>query len=162
MTAAESAISTAELGSTPAPSTPTAAGSTPTAVDTSVIVAAFASWHEFHVQALRALDREPGLPGQAALEAYSVLTRLPPPHRASPWLVRDFLKANFREPYLVLAPEGLAALISELADAGITGGASYDALIAAVARDANATLLTCDLRARQTYGRLGVVVEYLP
>jgi predicted nucleic acid-binding protein len=130
-------------------------------VDTSVVVAAFASWHEFHPQALRALDRGPRLPGQAALEAYSVLTRLPPPHRASPGLVRDFLQATFTEPYLVLGPEGLATLISELADAGITGGASYDALIAAVARDAGASLLTCDLRARQTYERLGAAVEYL-
>lgn len=131
-------------------------------VDTSVVVAAFASWHEFHEQAARALDRDPRLPAQAALEAYSVLTRLPPPHRAPPGIVRDFLMANFAEPWLSLPPERFAGVISELADAGIVGGAAYDALIAAVARDAGATLLTCDLRARASYDRVGVPVEYLP
>lgn len=48
------------------------------AADTSVVVAAFASWHEGHESALVALARRPRLPGHVALESYSVLTRLPP------------------------------------------------------------------------------------
>jgi predicted nucleic acid-binding protein len=130
-------------------------------VDTSVVVAAFASWHEFHPQALAVLRAEPGLPAQSALETYSVLTRLPPPHRASPGVVQEFLTVNFKRPYLSLTSDGFAALIGELADNGIVGGAAYDALIGAVARDAGATLVTCDQRARLTYERIGVSVEYL-
>jgi predicted nucleic acid-binding protein len=131
------------------------------ALDTSVAVAAFATWHELHDAALSALDRRPQLPGHVALETYSVLTRLPPPHRASPVLVRGFLDSNFDPPYLTLPGDRIAALVGELASAGITGGAAYDALIAAVAKDAGATLLTCDLRARRTYDLLGAAVEYL-
>jgi predicted nucleic acid-binding protein len=129
--------------------------------DTSVAVAAFASWHEHHGLALSVLDRRPRLSAQAALETYSVLTRLPPPHRASPRLVRDFLVANFTEPLLTLTPEAHASLISELADADVAGGAAYDGLIAAVARENGATLVTLDRRARVTYDSLGVSVEYI-
>jgi predicted nucleic acid-binding protein len=131
------------------------------AVDTSVAIAAFASWHEVHGPAARALRLHPRLPAPCALEAYSVLTRLPPPHRASPLMVRDFLAANFEEPYLIPPPESMAGIIRELADRGVVGGAAYDGFIAAVARDAGATLVTCDVRARVTYERLGVIVEYL-
>jgi len=101
------------------------------------------------------------LPAQSALEAYSVLTRLPPPHRAPANLVRDFLAASFPDPYLVLAPDAVAALIAELAGHGMIDGAAYDALIAAVAREAGATLLSCDRRAASTYERLGASVDYL-
>lgn len=130
-------------------------------VDTSVVVAAFASWHELHALAAAALRRKPGLPAQSALEAYSVLTRLPPPHRAAPDIVREFLALSFPAPFLALEPPRVADLIAELAVHGIAGGATYDALIAAVARASRATLVTCDLRARPTYERLGVTVEYL-
>lgn len=130
-------------------------------VDTSVVVAAFASWHEFHGLAALVLQGGPGLPAQSALETYSVLTRLPPPHRAPPLVVRDFLTANFARPYLSLEPDAFARLIDELADHGIVGGAAYDALIGAIARDAGGTLVTCDRRARLTYERIGISVEYL-
>jgi predicted nucleic acid-binding protein len=129
--------------------------------DTSVVIAAFASWHEYHRVALTVLDRRPRLSAQAALETYSVLTRLPPPHRASPTLVRDFLAANFQEPLLMLTPEAHASLISELAEAGVAGGAAYDGLIGAVAREHDVTLVTLDQRARVTYERLGASVEYI-
>ena len=128
---------------------------------TSVVIAAFASWHEYHRVALAVLDRRPRLSAQAALETHSVLTRLPPPHRASPRLVRDFLVANFAEPLLTLTPEAHASLISELADTDVAGGAAYDGLIGAVAREHGATLVTLDQRARLTYHRLGVSAEYL-
>jgi predicted nucleic acid-binding protein len=130
-------------------------------VDTSVVVAAFASWHELHGPAMVVLEGHPGLPAQSALETYSVLTRLPPPHRASPIVVRDFLAANFSSPYLSLAPEALAKMFGEFAGLGIVGGAAYDALIAALARDAGGTLVTCDRRARLTYERIRVDVEFL-
>ena len=51
--------------------------------DTSLVVAAFAFWHEKHGPARSALDEGLGLVDHCALETYSVLTRLPP-HRAVP------------------------------------------------------------------------------
>lgn len=51
------------------------------APDTSVLVAGFATWHEGHEAAVRALNRGVHLIAHAAVETYSVLTRLPPPHR---------------------------------------------------------------------------------
>jgi predicted nucleic acid-binding protein len=54
-----------------------------TALDTSVIVAAFSEWHEFHVLALEACHGDPHVPAHAYMETYSVLTRMPDPFRAS-------------------------------------------------------------------------------
>lgn len=48
------------------------------AVDSSVVIAAFASWHESHESARRALAARPRAIAHAAVETYSVLTRLPP------------------------------------------------------------------------------------
>ena len=126
------------------------------AVDTSVVVAAFASWHEAHERALRALDEHPMLPAACALEAYAVLTRLPPPHRATPELVRDFLAATFPGPRLALSPAVADGAIEAFVQRGISGGAAYDAMIALLAADAGATLVTLDLRARATYERMAV------
>jgi len=131
------------------------------AADTSVVVAAFASWHEWHEAADRALSDRARLVAHSALEVYSVLTRLPPPHRAPAGLVRDFLAARFPAPYLSLTPADHRALIATLADLGITGGATYDALISVTAAKAGATLLSCDLRAARTYERCGVRVSLL-
>jgi hypothetical protein len=47
------------------------------AADSSVVVAAFASWHEHHRQARKALDGGIHMIDHCALETYSVLTRLP-------------------------------------------------------------------------------------
>ncbi len=58
-----------------------------TALDTSVIIAGRLRWHKFHSRARpaleAALDSENPviLPAHALVEAYSVLTRLPPPRR---------------------------------------------------------------------------------
>lgn len=131
------------------------------ALDTSVVVAAFASWHEFHEPAAAALHRRPRLPAPCALETYSVLTRLPPPHRASPAIVLEFLRASFPEPYLSLEPDRYPALIEMLVARGINGGATYDALVATVAGDSGATLLTCDRRAQRTYDKLGLTIDFI-
>jgi hypothetical protein len=124
-------------------------------------VAGFASWHEAHDVARRQLDRSPGLIGHCALETYSVLTRLPPPHRVRAAAVRDFLDARFPEPPLLLPPGGHRALIDQLAESGATGGVVYDALVAAVALAADATLVTLDRRATVTYQLLGARFEQL-
>lgn len=126
------------------------------AVDTSVVVAGFASWHEGHRSAAAALARKPRVPAHVLVEAYSVLTRLPPPHRAPADLVATFLAERFREPPLVLPARAHLELVATSARNGLAGGAIYDALIAATARHAGATLLTRDQRARSVYDRMRV------
>jgi predicted nucleic acid-binding protein len=129
------------------------------AVDTSVVVAGFASWHEGHPSAAAALARKPRVPAHVLVEAYSVLTRLPPPHRAPADLVATFLAERFPEAPLVLPARAHLALVETAARTGLAGGAIYDALIAATARRAGATLLTRDQRARSVYDRMKVVYE---
>ena len=118
------------------------------AADTSLVIAAFASWHESHEAARRALDGGLRLIEHCALETYSVLTRLPPPHRTSSGVVRGFLTARFPQPFLRLSEQAYKDFILGLPDHGVTGGAAYDALVAATAAGCNAELFTCDRRAR--------------
>jgi len=131
------------------------------AVDTSVVVAGLASWHEAHTAARRALARQPRLPAHAALETYSVLTRLPPPHRFAPGLVGELLAAQFPEPLLTLPGRQHESLIAIAVEAGVTGGAIYDALVAATAKHAGATLLTRDRRAIPVYELVGASFEFV-
>jgi len=130
-------------------------------VDTSVVIAAFATWHESHAVALAALQHGPALPAPCALEVYAVLTRLPAPHRVVPAVVRDYLAATFPDRWLTLPDDASQRLVEMLVERGIAGGATYDAVIGLVARTAGATLLTLDERARPTYDRLGVATEYI-
>jgi predicted nucleic acid-binding protein len=131
------------------------------AVDTSVVVAGFASWHDGHRSAAAALARKPRVPAHVLVEAYSVLTRLPPPHRAPAELVATFLAERFREAPLILPTRAHLELVLASARTGLAGGAIYDALIAATTRHARATLLTRDQRARPVYDRMNVKYELL-
>ena len=125
------------------------------AVDTSVVVAGFASWHEGHGPAAAVLARGPRVPAHVLVETYSVLTRLPPPHRAPSDIVTAFLAQRFRQTPLTLAPRAWQRLLDQAAEFGVTGGAVYDALIAATVRQAGATLLTRDRRAVAVYEKMG-------
>ena len=131
------------------------------AADTSVVVAAFASWHEKHEAARRALDEGLSLVDHCALETYSVLTRLPPPHRVPGELVRDFIGARFNTEFLRLSPRAYREFILGLPGRLITGGAAYDALVAAVTAAHSASLVTCDRRAAATYERFGVAFKLI-
>jgi predicted nucleic acid-binding protein len=131
------------------------------AADTSLVVAAFASWHEKHEPARLALDEGLRLVEHCALETYSVLTRLPPPHRASGEVVRDFLAARFPQALLRLSARAYREFVSGLPGRGITGGAAYDALVAATAVEHRAELMTCDRRAAPVYERYGVRARLL-
>ncbi|MGH7860039.1 MAG: type II toxin-antitoxin system VapC family toxin [Candidatus Binatia bacterium] len=131
------------------------------AVDTSVVVAAFASWHEGHRTATAALARQPRVPAHVLIEAFSVLTRLPPPHRAPAELVAKFLAERFTKAPLVLPARAHLRLIEQATGSGIAGGRIYDALVGATVRHARARLLTRDGRAVPTYERLGVDYEIL-
>ena len=129
------------------------------AADTSLVVAAFASWHESHEGARRALDAGLRLIAHCALETYSVLTRLPAPHRCSGAVVREFLQTRFPQPFLRLPARAYKDFILELPDHDVTGGAAYDALVAATAAACGAELLTCDRRAMPIYERYGVRIR---
>jgi len=117
-----------------------------TALDTSVIIAGLVSWHEDHSRSRSALETalaapEPTiLPVHALLEAYSVITRLPPPRRLTPNKARTLLSESLRESTRLvgLGEEGWS-VIEELADRLIGGGMTYDAAIVASARKAEAT-----------------------
>jgi len=128
------------------------------AVDTSVVVAAFASWHEHHDRARATLDDGARLIDHCALETYSVLTRLPPPHRSVSEVVRDFLRLRFTEPYLRLDARAYRKFIHNLPERGVTGGAAYDAIVAATAVAHSVELVSCDRRAAPTYDKFGAHV----
>ena len=131
------------------------------AVDSSVVVAAFASWHEHHVIARKAMASRPRLVAHAAVESYSVLTRLPPPHRAHPSIVHTFITERFTDPFLTLSQTGYQELLATVAASHILGGPTYDALIAFTAAEHQATLMSLDQRAAATYEAIGVTVEQL-
>jgi predicted nucleic acid-binding protein len=131
------------------------------AVDTSIVVAAFATWHERHSAARAIVDDGARLVAHCGLESYSVLTRLPAPHRAPSDVVAAFLENRFPDGWLSLPSKACAALVPRLTHAGISGGATYDALVGAAAAHAGATLATCDQRARRTYDSIGVHYRFV-
>lgn len=130
-------------------------------LDTSAAIALLVEDHETHAATLAAIrGRRPGLAGHAWFETYSVLTRLPAPLRRSPadagrLLAHDFPATGF------LAEAAAAGLGAELARLGISGGAVYDALVGAAARQHGRPLLTGDARARSVYEALGVELEVI-
>jgi predicted nucleic acid-binding protein len=133
-----------------------------TTADTSVIVAAFASWHEHHSTAFAAVGRVDTVVAHCLLETYSVLTRLPAPHRMTPVIVSKYLSLAFgRHTVCALSAAEQRKLVGTCAAQGLAGGAVYDAVIAATCAAAGIKLLTLDGRARQTYAVLGVDHELL-
>lgn len=131
------------------------------AVDSSVVIAAFATWHEHHSIARKVMAGRPRLIAHAAIESYSVLTRLPPPHRAHPSIVHAFISERFTEPFLALSETGYLQLLATITAGQILGGPAYDALIAFTAVEHQAALLSLDQRATPTYEAVGATVEQL-
>ncbi len=127
--------------------------------DTSVIVAAFGRWHASHDVAREAVRSSDRLIGHVAVEAFSVLTRLPAPRRAPPRLVHEFLDHHWPGTWLSLDGQGCRQLLDVAASGQAIGGAVYDALIAATAKAHGLRLLTCDARATVVYARLGASFE---
>lgn len=131
------------------------------ALDTSVVIAALLSWHEAHDASRRAAAGG-AIPAHALLESYSVLTRLPPPHRVAP-AVASRLLAGWFPSKVVLVPTAASsgAVVGRLAAAGVVGGAAYDGLVALTAAEHRAELLTRDRRAAATYEALSVPYRFL-
>lgn len=128
-------------------------------LDTSTAVALVVEDHQHHAATLEAVRcRRLGLAGHAWFETYSVLTRLPPGLRRSPadaarLLVHDFPASVF------LGEAESVQLVGELARLGISGGAVYDGLVGAAARQHGRRLICGDARARPVYEALGVELE---
>jgi predicted nucleic acid-binding protein len=128
-------------------------------VDTSAAVALLVEDHEHRDAVLAAVGgRSVGLCGHALFETYSVLTRLPAPHRRSPDAVNRLIHDNFPV-NRHLSPEAADNLMSRLAQHNISGGSAYDALVAATALESGLPLLTCDQRAVPVYKAVEVRCE---
>src|SRR3990170_7122211 len=131
-------------------------------LDTSTAVALIVEDHEAHVATLAAVQgRRLGLAGHAWFDTYSVLTRLPAGLRRSPADALRLLAHNFPASGLLGEAEA-ADLGGELARLGISGGAVYDALVGAAARQHRLPLLSADARARPVYAALGADLELIP
>lgn len=124
-----------------------------TSVDTNVVVAAVQGWHREHERARRALDSVLAdtviLAQHVLFESYSVLTRLPAPHRLAPEAAFELLSSTFRSSTRIagLDAEGTWTLLAELPADGVAGGTAYDALILRTVVDAGARrFLTFNLR----------------
>ncbi len=130
-------------------------------LDTSAAIALVVEDHEAHGATLDAIKgRRLGLAGHAWFETYSVLTRLPGGLRRSPAdairvLAHDFPASGF------LGEAEAADLGRELAVLGTSGGAVYDALVGAAARQHGRILVSADARARAVYDALGVATEII-
>lgn len=128
-------------------------------LDTSTAIALIVEDHESHRTVLEAVrGHRLGLAGHAWFETYSVLTRLPGARRRSPAdairiLAHDFPATVF------LGEDGAIELGPDLARLGVSGGAVYDALVAAAARQHGLQLVSGDARARPVYEVLGVAIE---
>jgi predicted nucleic acid-binding protein len=95
------------------------------------------------------------------VEAYAVLTRLPPPHRLSARDARDLLEASFlRQGTLVaLDAAGYGAQLRDWPDRQVAGGQAYDAVILACAVKSRAdVLLTLNPRHFLVLGEYGVEI----
>jgi predicted nucleic acid-binding protein len=123
--------------------------------DTNVMVAALCAWHEHHERAISEMEHRLAareslvVAAPALVEAYAVLTRLPPPHRLSPHDANALLESSFlagRAP-AVLDGAAYRSILREAADRAIAGGRVYDWVIAACAKRARVkTLLTFNTR----------------
>lgn len=121
-------------------------------LDTSCLVAAVCGWHGHHDATRREIERRNAageklvLAAHSLAETFSVLTRLPEPHRMRPDDALALIEANWGRTRLVaLEAPDYRSTLRLCRDAGIGGGAVYDALIAACARKARvSTLVTWD------------------
>ena len=132
--------------------------SAPLAVDTSIAVPLLVQTHPEHrTVSAWAGGRRLALSGHAALETYSVLTRLPGDLRASPADVARVMADRFAAPYL-LDVESSRRLVEVLGEHAVAGGAVHDAVVGMAAVQHGVDLATRDGRALATYRTVGARV----
>jgi predicted nucleic acid-binding protein len=113
------------------------------------MVAAVCTWHEHHERAASEIETrltrgEPLIVAAPTLvEAYAVLTRLPPPYRLSPADALALVEENFIQAARIVALDarGYRTLVRRTRYEGIRGGRTYDAVIATCALKARAAVL---------------------
>ena len=132
-----------------------------TAVDTSVVIAAFAPWHEAHAAARRAVTLDALVPAHVVTETYAVLTRMPEPFRMDAAIVAEYLARQWGGRVIAPAAELYESLTATAATAGVIGGSTYDALVGLTAHSFGHELLSLDLRAERTYRSLGIAYRLL-
>lgn len=131
------------------------------AVDTSVAIPLLVASHQAHAAvASWATGRTLRLSGHALVETYSVLTRLPGDARVAPADAVLLIDDNFPE-HLAFPSDRAGQVHREFARHGVSGGASYDGMVALASRENDATLATRDARARSTYEAIGARVEVI-
>jgi len=75
-------------------------------------------------------------------EVYSVLTRLPPPHRLAPAAAHRLVQGNLQDKHIIeLTAADYWSVLEECRAQGIAGGTVYDALIVRAALLGKATEL---------------------
>ena len=133
--------------------------------DTSVLVPGFTATHAFYAAAEPALievREEGGLAAHTMAEAYSVLSAPGGVYRAEPELVLEYLKELLGDsPPIQPRPESYREALELLAGEGRGGAPVFDALIALAVRDADATLVSLDRRAKPIYELCGVDMQFL-
>ncbi len=113
--------------------------------DTSVLVAAMVETHPAHAPALSRLQRaragiDTGIvAAHSVAELYAILTTLPVQPRISPMTAHQLITHNVLDLLEVaaLSAQDYTAVVAHLADLGIVGGATYDAVILHTALSAN-------------------------
>jgi predicted nucleic acid-binding protein len=123
-------------------------------LDTSCLVAAVLPQHAHHADTAADLARRRAaghvfvMAAHAVIEAYAVLTRLPPPHRLAPADALTVLDRNWgRAETVALTGAEAWRVVRQHGGAGIAGGRIYDGEIAASARKAKTDeILTWNLR----------------
>jgi toxin FitB len=124
--------------------------------DSSITIAALWNDHPACEAASEALKACKITIAHVAIETYSVLTRLPAPHQVDATTAVAVLKERLPAKYATLDTDRSAAALGQLATAGVSGGATYDGLIALTALAHDLELLSRDARAARTYRALGV------
>lgn len=125
------------------------------AVDTSVVVPALLASHAQH-EPCRVAAAGAAIPAHVLVEAYSVLTRLPTPHRLSPEVADSLLARWFPSESVLIAPAALQRTVpTRLRTAGVAAGAVFDGLVGLTAAAHDLELLTRDARALRTYAAIG-------
>jgi predicted nucleic acid-binding protein len=130
------------------------------AADTSVLVPAIVADHEFHDACHESAGLVDAAIAQTLVELYAVLTRLPQPFTVPPAAAGEAVR-SYSHNVVGLTADETSDLIDSFVRARVTGGSTYDALIAAAASRHDVTLLTRDERAASTYERLGADVRWV-
>ena len=133
----------------------------PLTCDTSVVIAGVSSWHADHTLGRARLAEVDWLPAHVLAEAVSVLSRLPDGYAVplvdAVAMVRRIADGRVRQ----LRGDRYLLTFGAVGSAGLGGGAIYDAIIGATAREHGATLLTLDRKAQRTYQAVGAAFQLL-